>query len=84
MKPFEYLEHTADIKFRSYGRTLEEVFSNAAKALFNSMIDLNDIDIELEEEIVVEGEIWSFSSTTGSLSSFIYLMPRERSSQSSM
>ncbi|VUT26579.1 MAG: hypothetical protein MASP_01588 [Candidatus Methanolliviera sp. GoM_asphalt] len=55
MKPFEYLEHTADIKFRSYGRTLEEVFSNAAKALFNSMIDLNDIDIELEEEIVVEG-----------------------------
>jgi SHS2 domain-containing protein len=35
---FEYLEHTADAKFRAYGRTIEEVFENAALAMFNVMI----------------------------------------------
>jgi SHS2 domain-containing protein len=39
MKPYEYLEHTADVKFRAYGHSLEEMLSNAALALFNSMID---------------------------------------------
>ncbi len=39
MLPFEYLEHTADVKFRAYGRTPEEMLANAASALFNAMID---------------------------------------------
>ena len=39
MKPFEYLEHTADIKFRAYGYTPEEMLTNAAAALFKSMVD---------------------------------------------
>lgn len=39
MIPFEYLEHTADIKFRAYGKTPEEMLSNAAAALFKSMVD---------------------------------------------
>ncbi len=39
MEPFEYLEHTADVKFRAYGHTPEEMLANAASALFNSMID---------------------------------------------
>ncbi|MAE12995.1 archease [Candidatus Woesearchaeota archaeon] len=30
---FEYLEHTADVKFRAYGKTLDEAFGNAALAL---------------------------------------------------
>ncbi len=34
-KKFEFLEHTADIKFRAFGKTLEEVFENSALALFN-------------------------------------------------
>ena len=38
MIPFEYLEHTADIKFRAYGKTPEEMLSNAAAALFQSMV----------------------------------------------
>jgi SHS2 domain-containing protein len=77
MEPFEYLEHTSDIKFRSYGRTLEEAFSNAARALFNSMIDLNDIDIELEEEIVVEGEDLEFLLYNW-LSELFYIFDAER------
>ncbi len=38
MIPFEYLEHTADIKFRAYGKTPDEMLCNAAAALFNSMV----------------------------------------------
>src|SRR3989344_1972892 len=32
MKKFEFLSHTADIKFRAFGKTLEEVFENSAFA----------------------------------------------------
>jgi SHS2 domain-containing protein len=39
MKPYEYLEHTADVKFRAYGKSPDEMLDNAALALFNSMID---------------------------------------------
>lgn len=45
MKPFEYLEHTADIKFRAYGSTPEELLENAATALFGSMTDLSKVSV---------------------------------------
>jgi len=38
MIPFEYLEHTADVKFRAYGTTPDQMLSNAASALFAAMI----------------------------------------------
>jgi len=31
--PFEILEHPADVGFRAYGRTLEELYTNAALAM---------------------------------------------------
>jgi SHS2 domain-containing protein len=34
MKAFEFFEHTADIGVHAYGRTLEELFINAARALY--------------------------------------------------
>ncbi|UCH10452.1 MAG: archease [Fidelibacterota bacterium] len=37
MKAYEFLDHTADVKFQAYGATLEEVFSNAALALTRLM-----------------------------------------------
>ena len=33
MKKFEFLEHTADIKFRVFGKTLAEIFENSALAV---------------------------------------------------
>ena len=30
MKTFEFLEHTADIKFQAFGKSIEEAFSNSA------------------------------------------------------
>lgn len=56
MKHFEYLEHTADIKFRAYGRTPEQMLENAALALFSSMTDISKVQteetwkVELSEE----------------------------------
>lgn len=36
-KKFKFLEHTADIKFQAYGKTLEDVFKNSALALKESI-----------------------------------------------
>jgi SHS2 domain-containing protein len=46
MIPFEYLEHTADIKFRAYGKTPAEMLSNAAAALFKSMVEPATIHVK--------------------------------------
>jgi len=42
-KQYEYLDHTADIKFLAYGKTLEEVFENAALAMFNVIINTEKV-----------------------------------------
>jgi len=34
---FKFLEHTADIKFKAFGKTIEEVFENSALAIANIM-----------------------------------------------
>ncbi len=36
---FKFLEHTADIKFQAFGKTMSEAFKNSALAMFNSMYD---------------------------------------------
>lgn len=50
-KKYEYLEHTADIKFLAYGGTLEEVFENAALAMFNVIIDTGKVSGETSREV---------------------------------
>jgi len=39
MEKFKFLEHTADIKFQAFGKSIEEVFENSALAMFNAMYD---------------------------------------------
>ena len=53
---FEYLEHTADAKFRAYGKSLEEVFENAAFAMFNVMIDTSTVATKISHEIELNSE----------------------------
>ncbi len=50
-KDFEYLEHTADAKFRAYGKTLEEAFQNAALAMLNVMVDTSSVQNNLSVDI---------------------------------
>lgn len=55
MKKYEYLPHTADVKFRAYGKTLEEAFANAATAMFNVMVDTSEVKAKATKKIAAEG-----------------------------
>ena len=52
---FKFLEHTADVKFRAFGKTLEETFANSALAMFNSMFN-GKIKEKIKERIKVNGK----------------------------
>ncbi len=54
MQPFRVLEHTADVGFEAFGRTRQEVFANAGRALLNLIVDLNSIEPRDEVAIQVE------------------------------
>ena len=53
---YEFLPHTADVKFRAYGKTMEEAFSNAALALAEVITDYNKVEPNIEKTIEVESE----------------------------
>ena len=55
MKPYEYLEHTADIKFIAHGKSPDEMLSNAALALFNSMIDTATVQAKETWKVELSG-----------------------------
>ena len=63
MKPYELIDHTADVGLRAFGKTLPELFRNAAIGLFEMMTDLEKVshkvkrDIHLEEKNVEEFEM---------------------------
>jgi SHS2 domain-containing protein len=53
-KQYEYLDHTADIKFLAYGKTLEEAFENSALAMFNVIIDTKKVSGDVERQILLK------------------------------
>jgi SHS2 domain-containing protein len=53
---YEFFPHTADVKFRAYGKTLEEAFSNAALALTKVIVNPEDIEPKIKKIIEVEAE----------------------------
>lgn len=52
---FVYLDHTADAKFRAFGRDIEEAFVNAALATANLMWDYEEIEPKVEHTVEVVG-----------------------------
>lgn len=40
MKRYKFLEHTADVKFQAFGKTIEEAFKNSAFALKETICDV--------------------------------------------
>jgi len=55
MKKYETFDHTADVGIRVFGRTMEEVFINAAYALFDQWTDLRKVREKISQEISVQG-----------------------------
>ena len=55
MERFRILAHPADIGFEAFGSTREEVFANAARALFHLIVDLDAVEPRGAVEVMVEG-----------------------------
>jgi SHS2 domain-containing protein len=56
VKPFEVIEHTADIGIVAYGADIKQVFANAALGLFNLMADLDNLKEDVKREIELSAE----------------------------
>ena len=52
---YEFLEHTADVKYRAYGKTLSSCFSNSAIAMFKAMYS-EKIENKIKKKIKVSGK----------------------------
>jgi SHS2 domain-containing protein len=56
MKAFEFIDiTTADVAFLAYGKNLNELFANAALAMFEVMINTKQVEKKKEEKVYVEG-----------------------------
>ncbi len=76
-KKYEYLEHTADVKFKAYGKSLEEQFANAALAFYNVLTDTTKIVKKQNKSISTSGTdlkalLYNF------LEELLFLMDTER------
>jgi len=57
MRKFEFLDiTTADVCFVAYGKNLNELFANSALAMFETMIDTNQIKPKIKRVLEVKGE----------------------------
>lgn len=56
MKKFQYLRHTADAKFKAFGRSLEEAFCHAALATASLMWDCDLIEPYIKHSVHVSGK----------------------------
>ena len=54
MKPYEFIEHTADVGVKAYGASLAEAFMHAAEAMFDIITDHSSIGVVGEYQIQVE------------------------------
>lgn len=53
MKPYEILEHRADLKIRAFGKTKEELFFNALKGMAESLKpEMGEIPAERKIKII--------------------------------
>ena len=75
-KDFETIDHTADVGIIAYGADISQAFANAAKALFNLITELDDVEEVLyrDTELVAPDEK---SLLVKWLNEFIYLFDVE-------
>src|SRR5437660_6581012 len=55
LQPYEVFDHTADIGLHAYGRTLPELFVNAAAGMQSLLVAPMQVEIQVSREISVEG-----------------------------
>jgi SHS2 domain-containing protein len=53
---YKLLEHTADAMAEVYGKSLNELFANAAYAMFDQITDVSKVEPKGELKVVLEGD----------------------------
>ncbi|MEW6070047.1 MAG: archease, partial [Candidatus Thermoplasmatota archaeon] len=56
MKKYSFIEHTADIAIRAYGKNLAECFENAAVAMFDIISDTKKVKSTGEYKIELKAD----------------------------
>ena len=56
MQPFEVIEHTADVGIIAYGRSLEELFANAAVGMMSFLIDLASVRVIQQRTVSADAD----------------------------
>lgn len=77
-RPYEVLEHTADIGIRARGRTLEETFANMALGMMSLIVPDPRRILEREERRVEARAADLEGLLVAWLSEFVYLVDAER------
>ena len=54
MKPYELIDHTADVVIKAYGKNISEAFENAAKGMFDIITDSSEIESVGQYDIHLE------------------------------
>lgn len=76
MKKFEFLKHTGDIKFKAYGKNLDEMFENCVLALSSAFSRSLKIKSSKKKEISVSGKDYE-SLLYNLIDEIIYLFDAE-------
>jgi SHS2 domain-containing protein len=58
MKAYEFLDHTADVVVKAYGKDIAEAFEHAAMAMFDLMTDSSKIATVGEYKIELSAPDW--------------------------
>ena len=53
---FKFLEHTADVKFRAFGKDIEEMFENSALALKETIAPKIKVKNKIKKRFKIEGK----------------------------
>jgi len=77
MRPFEIIDHTADIGVVLYGKNLPELFVHAGQAFTDVISELKKIPATLKKRISVKGETHE-ELLAGFLKELLYLFDTEQ------
>lgn len=76
-KKFEFIEHTADLGFKAYGASLEELFVHGGEAFSEAIVALESVEERMERSIEVQADALDCLMVTW-LSELLYLFDTER------
>ncbi len=78
MKPYEIIEHTADVGIKANGTTLKELFENAAKGMFGVIGGKPHPEAKIKKKIEIKKEVETLEELLVAwLSELLYIFNKE-------